>query len=64
MQKLLTLDEVSEITRLSKATIYAYVAAKKIPHTKLGARVLFDPSMIEEWINKRAVATISVEAIN
>lgn len=58
MNKLLTLQEVIEVTRLSKATIYAYVAAKKIPFVKLGARVLFSPDAIQEWIDKRKVKAI------
>ena len=58
MNSLLTLQEITELTRLSKATIYAYVAAKKIPFVKLGARVLFSPDAIQEWIDKRKVQAI------
>lgn len=58
MNNLLTLSEVAELTRLSKATIYAYVASKKIPYVKIGTRVLFSPEAIEGWIDKRKVNAI------
>lgn len=58
MNKLLTIQEITEITRLSKATIYAYVAPKKIPYVKIGARVLFSSDAIQEWIDKRKVKVI------
>lgn len=58
MSKLLTISEVTEITRLSKASLYAYVAAKKIPYVKLGARVLFSPDELQDWIDQRKVKAI------
>ena len=58
MTKLLTLPEVSEITRLSKGTIYSYIATRRIPFIKLGRRVLFSPDKIQKWIEKRQVHTI------
>jgi len=59
MNRLLTMTEVSELTRLSTATLYAYVATNKIPHLKLGSRTMFDPAELEKWLRKRTVAPVS-----
>ena len=58
MEKLLTVSEVAELTRLSIATIYSYVASKKLDFIKIGTRVVFSPSAIQEWIDKRKVKAI------
>lgn len=53
MKKLLNIDDICEITRLSKPTIYLYVLEKRIPFIKLGSRTLFDPDDIEKWLNNK-----------
>lgn len=44
------------ITRLSKARIYALVAARGIPHSKKGNKLYFDYADLIAWVNdgKRA----------
>lgn len=64
MTKLLTVSEVAELTRLSKATIYSYISAKKLPFIKIGARCLFNESEIWQWINDRRVDPINTEFSN
>ena len=41
LNKMLTISEVAEITRLSKATLYAYASRREIPFYKLGTRTMF-----------------------
>lgn len=48
MEKLLTLDELSEQLSLSKSTIYDYVHRGLIPHIKIAKAVRFRPSAIEQ----------------
>jgi len=53
MDNLLNIDEISEVLKLSKATLYQYVRSKKIPHIKIGSRVLFSLSDIKNWDKER-----------
>ena len=49
--KLITVNELCERYGLCHGTIYSYVYRKKIPHIRLGNRMLrFDPEIIEAWI--------------
>lgn len=59
MNRLLTIEEVATLTRLSKATLYAYVSRRVIPHVKLGTRTMFTEQEVEHWIRKRAVASVA-----
>ena len=55
MDGLLTVEEAADFTRLSTKTLYTYASQKKIPHIKLGSRLLFDQVQLEEWIRGNAV---------
>ena len=46
-----------EVTRLSKARIYALVSARAIPHQKRGNRLHFDRAELIAWVKegRRAV---------
>ena len=55
MEPLLTLEEAARITRLKSATLYVYAGMNKIPHIKIGSRLLFDPVRLREWIASKAV---------
>jgi excisionase family DNA binding protein len=57
MEKLLSVDELSEILGVTKATIYSWTSRNKIPHIKLSKRLLkFRKNDIEAWIARRAVS--------
>jgi excisionase family DNA binding protein len=47
---LLNIRELSGLTGLAVPTIYEYVSMRKIPHVKIGKRVLFDRGEIDKWI--------------
>ena len=55
--RLLTVDEVADLLRLSKPTIYKFVSRRQIPFVKLGGRLLFEPEKLTAWIQDRAVET-------
>jgi hypothetical protein len=40
-----------EVTRLSKARIYALVSARDIPHSKRGNRLYFNRGELIEWVS-------------
>jgi excisionase family DNA binding protein len=57
MDKLLDIVELSEILGVTKATIYSWTSQNKIPHVKLGNRILkFREDEIREWIAQRSVS--------
>lgn len=64
MKKYLTLKQVSEFVPLSRDTLYHLVAAKppKIPHIKLGGRILFSVSDLEEFLETKRRPAIRREA--
>ena len=49
-QKLLTIDEVAEILRISKWTVYRLAERREIAHVKLGRRLLFTHHAIDRFI--------------
>jgi hypothetical protein len=40
-----------EVTRLSKARIYALVSARDIPHSKRGNKLYFNRAELLEWVS-------------
>ncbi len=64
MERLLTVDELSEKLSLSKSTIYDYVHRGLIPYIKITKAVRFRPSAIERWINKKVVKTRNASNID
>ena len=54
-EKLLGIKELSAYLGISVNTAYSWVHQKRIPHIKLGRRVLFDPERVKEWMGKKAV---------
>lgn len=52
---ILNIQEASGYTGLSVHTLYTMVSQKRIPHIKLGRRVLFDKGLLDEWIAKNTI---------
>jgi excisionase family DNA binding protein len=58
MEKLIGIDEVSEMLGISKATVYSWTSQNKIPHIKLSTRLLkFREQEITDWIAQKSVGT-------
>jgi excisionase family DNA binding protein len=54
LPRLLTYDDVSKQTGLTKGTLYSLVARGELPHLRLGPRfVRFTSVQIEEWLARR-----------
>jgi excisionase family DNA binding protein len=53
MERLLTVEEVSGILKVSKSTIYRWVCLNYIPYVKLGGSVRFDGKAIVRWLKDR-----------
>ena len=50
--------ELSKRTTLSRWTIYNLVNQRRIPHIKVGRRVLFPLKAIEEWLDQHTIGVI------
>lgn len=46
----LTVEEAAEFLRVKTSTIYSWVSQGKIPHSKVGSRVLFDKNALVEFV--------------
>lgn len=56
----MTVEELRERIPLSKSTIYKLVEERKIPHITIDRRILFDPSIVAEWLRTRTVDTTTI----
>jgi excisionase family DNA binding protein len=56
MERLLTIDDVCEITGLRPSTIYAMISRGRIPAVKISGRcVRFREKDIERWLEEKTV---------
>ena len=55
MGKMMTVREVAEMFRISVLTLYGWTSSRKIPHVKLGGKVLFDEAELKAWCDARRV---------
>lgn len=59
-KKVLTINEAAVLLGLSKGYIYKLTCAKKIPHYKPGAKLLyFDRDELEAWAKRNRINTTS-----
>ena len=49
----LKVDEVANLIRCKKRTIYDMVEHERIPYRKVGGRLLFDADEIIEWTKQK-----------
>jgi len=54
-RRLIDIREAGEYTGLSTHTIYTMVSHRKIPHVKLGGKLLFDLALLDQWIKQNTV---------
>jgi len=53
-KRYLTINELSEYLNVKKRTIYLWTMQKKIPHSKLGGKLLrFEPDKVDEWLKRQ-----------
>ncbi len=46
----MTVDEVAKFLRLGRNTIYEAAACQRIPHQRVGKRIIFSKAAIMEWL--------------
>jgi excisionase family DNA binding protein len=55
VERLLTIEEASELLQIRPKTLYCWICSKKIPYIKLGSAVRFKESELEAWIESKKV---------
>lgn len=58
---LLTLQEVCELLKVSKAYIYSLTHQKKIPHIKMSGLLRFRRSDIDDWLAEQEVRSAGTQ---
>lgn len=58
-KSVLTLEDASLVTNLSKSRLYKLTSNRQIPHYKQGRVLYFDKSELEAWMRENKVATVS-----
>ncbi len=57
MERLLTIDQVSELLQVKKNTIYSWTFTRKIPFVKVNGALRFQERVISKWIDEHEEAT-------
>ena len=52
MERLMTLEEVTEYLRLSKDTVYRMANTGKLPASKVGSQWRFRKEDVDQWLEK------------
>ena len=50
--------EIAEILGVAKVTVYKWVGERKIPHTRLGGRIVFTKDQISAWLKEHEVTEL------
>ncbi len=57
-RRLVNIKEAATYIGLKVSTLYGWVSEKKIPHVKIGDRVLFDIADLDAFIEKSKVKPV------
>ena len=63
-KELLTSKEAAEYTRLAHQTVYDYTHKKRIPHQKIGKKLLFRVSELDKWLLYGGDEAASIKVTN
>lgn len=55
MKELLTIKELAGYIKLSVPTVYRLTSTRKIPHIKVGGKLVFEQEKIDSWLDSRAI---------
>ena len=53
MEKLLTVEQLSELIHISQSTLYEWIHCGFIPHYKFPKGVRFKEEEVDDWLRKR-----------
>lgn len=55
MIEFMSIEEVAQKLGIKKMTLHNWVSMRKIPYTKIGRKVIFDPDSIDAWLKKKEI---------
>jgi excisionase family DNA binding protein len=55
MKIYLSVAELAKKLKLQRSSVYDLTSAKRIPHFKLGGKLLFSEEEIDRWIDRQRV---------
>ena len=55
MERLLTVEEASQLLSLAPKTLYQYVCRKIVPYVKIQGNLRFRESDLQSWIEQQVV---------
>ena len=61
IQRLLSIDEAAARLGVSKYTLRAWLFQRRLPHVKLGRRVLIDPCDVDRFIEASRVKAVALD---
>lgn len=53
--ELITISELSELTKISTNNIYRLTSKREIPFVKIGKSIRFQPTEINKWLKSQSV---------
>lgn len=53
MNNLLTLEELAQLLRISKNTLYYYIRRENLPLIRIGKHIRFDEEAVRFWIQEQ-----------
>ena len=56
----MTVKEVSELLRISPATVYRLIESRKMPYLKVGGQIRFRKLSIDAWARQREKAPLAI----
>lgn len=59
MPEILNVDEAAQLLRLKKSTVYFYVESRRLPHLKVGGKLLFEKTALLEWLLSHRVDPVA-----
>jgi excisionase family DNA binding protein len=51
--RLLTVEELAELTSISPKTLYRHIKLRKLPAIRIGGCVRLNPSITADWLRSR-----------
>ena len=54
-KRFLTIREASQYLNVSESLLYKLVETKKIPHIRIGRKILFDLKKLDQYIEENSV---------
>ena len=59
-KRLIDIHQLCDKYSFSPWTVRTWCSQRKIPHCKIGSRVLFDVAEIESWLKGQAIPAVGV----